>query len=184
MRDRREIGTGARRLARAACFTVTLVATAATAAETGLPSSAARAFDRFLQSSTPICLRQPSAACVAEGWAYGDINNDGGLSAEELTAIEGALRDWYDWRGEDIASRDRVLMALGLWIAGQIGLENLVASYDADGDGLVAREELLADVRLDERPLGQVLLDAEAVDRGAFARRLGAFAPILGTFLE
>jgi len=157
---------------------------AAVATEIALPSSAARSFERFVHSSTPVCLRQPSAACVTQGWAYADTDNDGGLSAGELAAVENAVREWYDWRSGNIPSRDRVMMALGLWIVAQIGLENIAATYDADGDGLITREELLADVRLDERPLGRVLLDADAVDRGAIARRLGAFAPVLGTFLE
>ncbi len=184
MRNRRNIGARARRCAGVACFAAALATTAAAATEIALPSSAARGFERFVQASTPICLRQPSAACVAQGWAYADIDDDGGLSGGELSRVENAVRDWYDWRGEDIPSRDRVMMALGLWIVGQIGLENIAATYDADGDGLITREELLADVRLDERPLGRVLLDADAVDRGAIARRLGAFAPVLGTFLE
>ncbi|MCE3247903.1 MAG: hypothetical protein K0R41_1728, partial [Geminicoccaceae bacterium] len=54
-----------------------------------------------------------------------------------------------------------------------IGLERLHALYDADQDGLLSRSELLADVRLDERPLGEVLLDPAAVDHRAVARRLG-----------
>jgi hypothetical protein len=59
-----------------------------------------------------------------------------------------------------------------------VGIERLHALYDQDGDGLVDRDELLADVRLDERPLGEVLLDREAVDRVAIAARLG-LPPVL-----
>jgi hypothetical protein len=183
MRDRLEFRVTTRRFAMMACLAATL-STASATAGTAHPSSAARAFARFLQSSAPICLRQPSAACIALGWVYADVDDDGRLSAAELIAVESAVREWFGWRGDDIPSRDRILMALGLWIVGWIGLESLAESYDADGDGLITREELLADIRLDERPLGQVLLDAEAVDRGAVASRLGAFAPVLGTFLK
>ena len=54
-----------------------------------------------------------------------------------------------------------------------IGLDYLHAAYDADHDGLISRSELLADVHLDERPIGTVLLDPGAVDHAAIARRLG-----------
>ena len=60
-----------------------------------------------------------------------------------------------------------------------VGLDKLVASYDADGDGKLSKKELLTDVRLDGRPLGQVLLDPKAVDRQAVAKRLGALSPVV-----
>jgi hypothetical protein len=182
-RERGGFGARALRLAGMTCLAAALTATVV-AAQTAPPTAAAQAFERFLRSSAPICIGQPSPVCVAEGWDYADIDSDGGLSIQELAVVERAVRDWYDWRADDIPGRDRLLMALGLWVLGQVGLENLAASYDADGDGLIAREELLADVRLDDRPLGQVLRDTDAVNRGAIARRLGAFAPVLGTFLE
>ena len=43
----------------------------------------------------------------------------------------------------------------------------------------MSRKELLADVTLDERPLGEVLLDDKAVDRAAVAQRLGSLSPML-----
>ena len=54
-----------------------------------------------------------------------------------------------------------------------VGLDYLFAVYDTDGDGLISRSELLADVRLDERPIGTVLLDPQALDHAAIGRRLG-----------
>jgi hypothetical protein len=68
---------------------------------------------------------------------------------------------------------ERSLLVLGFVVVEGVGIERLHALYDEDGDGLVDRDELLADVRLDERPLGEVLLDPEAVDRAAIAARLG-----------
>jgi hypothetical protein len=44
---------------------------------------------------------------------------------------------------------------------------------------LISRSELLADVQLDERPIGAVLLDPAAVDHVAIARRLGLPPTIL-----
>jgi hypothetical protein len=68
---------------------------------------------------------------------------------------------------------------LGLTLADAIGIGRLLAAYDADGDGLVSRAELLADVALDERPLAEVLRDPQALDRRAVARRLGVLPQLL-----
>ena len=51
--------------------------------------------------------------------------------------------------------------------------------FDEDGNGVVTKSELLADVTLDARPLGKILADPKAVDRAAMARRLGLPLPIL-----
>jgi hypothetical protein len=65
------------------------------------------------------------------------------------------------------------MLALGFLVVDGLGVERLHGLYDVNQDGLVDRDELLADVRLDERPLGEVLLDGEALDRAALAARLG-----------
>ena len=44
----------------------------------------------------------------------------------------------------------------------------------------MSREELLSDLRLDGRPLGEILGDSKAVDWDALRDRLGAMAPALG----
>ncbi|MBT5416279.1 MAG: hypothetical protein HOK81_16890, partial [Rhodospirillaceae bacterium] len=61
----------------------------------------------------------------------------------------------------------------------EVGIDDIVTSYDADGDGKLTQAEALADVTLDDRPLGSLLLDPDAVDREAFANRLGAAAPFM-----
>ena len=76
-------------------------------------------------------------------------------------------------------ANSQAMLALGLWMTSIVGIEDLVASYDMDGDGRLTRDEALADVTLDERPLGSVLQDPDSVDREAFATRLGAAAPFL-----
>ena len=86
------------------------------------------------------------------------------------------------WRDDSLTTQERIAIALGLWIVDTVGFKGLIESYDADGDRLVSRSELLADVRLDERPLGRVLLDAEALDREAIKRRLGSLAPLISRF--
>jgi hypothetical protein len=120
------------------------------------------AFDRFVAASTPVCLHGPAAACVEMGWAFANRNEDQGLSVVELEEVRDELRDWAHWRADDLHATERSLLALGFVVV----------------DGLVDRDELLADVRLDERPLGEVLLDREAVDRAAIAARLG-LPPVL-----
>jgi hypothetical protein len=142
------------------------------------PSREVLGFDRFVTQSRPICLYAPAAACVEIGWAFADRDEDRGLSVMELEEVRDRLRAWTRWRADDLQPTERSLLALGFVVVDGLGLERLHRLYDKDGDGLVDRDELLADVRLDERPLGEVLLDPEAVDRIAIAARLG-LPPIL-----
>jgi hypothetical protein len=130
-------------------------------------------FDRFIGSSGPVCLHQPAAECVDAAWVFADQNGDEGLSVEELQDVRDGLGAWSAWRADDLDPTERSLLTLGFLLADSLGVENLHAVYDADHDGLISRNELLADVRLDERPLGEILLDAEAIDRAAIAVRLG-----------
>lgn len=130
-------------------------------------------FDRFMRASRPICLERPAEHCVALAWRFADADGDQGLSALELAAIRAAFEQWAVRYWDDLTQPERSGIALGFLIVDSIGLERLHAIYDTDRDGLVSRSELLADVRLDQRPLGQVLLDPAAVDHRAVARRLG-----------
>ena len=130
-------------------------------------------FDLFVAASTPVCLHRPASACVEAGWAFADRDGDQGLSVRELEELREVLRAWTRWRADELDPTERSLLALGFLVVDGVGLERLHALYDTDGDGLIDRDELLADVRLDERPLGEILLDREAVDRAAIAMRLG-----------
>ena len=137
------------------------------------------AFDRFVTESNPVCQSRRATECVDLAWRFADADADQGLSLDELEALRADLEVWAIWRQADLASDERSGIALGLWLVDSIGLEYLHAAYDADGDGLISRSELLADVRLDERPIGTVLLDPAAVDHAAIARRLGLPPTIL-----
>ncbi len=154
------------------------------AAQGQASSSAVLAFEQFVRASSPVCLKQPAAHCVDAGWGFADRNRDSRLSLAELRAVRNAVQDWMGWRGKTLSAQERLAILLGLWIVDAVGLETLMARFDADGDGFVDRAELLADVRLDERPLGQVLLDAKAVDRKAVARRLGSLGPVFEGFFR
>ena len=153
------------------------------AALAGPPRAAAEppivAFDRFVTESNPVCQFRRATDCVDLAWRFADADHDAGLSLDELAALRADLEVWAIWRQAELAPQERSGIALGLWVVDSVGLEYLHAAYDADSDGLISRSELLADVRLDERPIGTVLLDPAAVDHAAIARRLGLPPTIL-----
>ncbi len=137
------------------------------------------AFDRFVTVAGPVCEHQPARDCIEVAWEFADADGDGTLSLEELELLRDALAEWSEERQEALTRRERSLITFGLWLVDSIGLENLYASYDVDGTGRLTRAELLADVTLDERPLGEILLDPTAVDLKGLAERLGVLLPLL-----
>jgi hypothetical protein len=153
--------------------TLALVLLASPAGSAGADDGSAVAFDRFMRASRPICLERPAEHCIALAWRFADADGDQGLSVVELAAVRSAFEQWTGGHWDDLSQPERSGIALGFLIVDSVGLERLHALYDADRDGFLSRSELLADVRLDQRPLGQVLLDPAAVDHRAVARRLG-----------
>jgi Ca2+-binding EF-hand superfamily protein len=143
------------------------------------PAPDVLAFERFVVLLSPICARGASTDCFEYAFDFTDTNGDEQLSRAELVTVRDALEDWTVWRQESLSTRERNGIRLGLWLVDTIGLPTLEASYDDDRDGLLSRAEMLADVTLDERPLGEVVLDPAAVDRRAIARRLGMLMPLL-----
>jgi hypothetical protein len=131
------------------------------------------AFERFMATSRPVCQQAPGEVCVGLAWRFADADGDEALSLDELRAIRRGLGDWALRHQAELTRPERSSLALGLLLVDSLGLEHLVGLYDEDADGLVSRSELLADVSLDQRPLGETLLDPAAVDRAAIARRLG-----------
>jgi hypothetical protein len=137
------------------------------------------AFDRFLAKTGPVCEGQASSKCVDSAWAFADRNGDRRLSLGELQGVRDDLGAWLKAKEKAIPQAQRRMVQLGLLLVDGVGLPYLIQSYDADGDGTISRAELLTDVRLDARPLGQVLLDAQAVDWVALRQRLGPIAATL-----
>lgn len=134
---------------------------------------------RFIDAAGPVCQRRPAASCIDAGWRFADADGDDRLDAGELRR---RYRDFVAWFGAAEASLDansQAMLALGLWMTSIVGIDDLVASYDADRDGRLTRAEALADVTLDDRPLGRLLLDPKSVDRAAFTKRLGTAGPFL-----
>jgi len=156
-----------------ALSSVALAALAAGPAPAAAAEPPIVAFDRFIAESDAVCRSGRAVDCVDLAWRFADADGDQGLSLEELQAIRTDVEVWAIWRQADLAAHERSGIAMGLWLVDAVGLDYLHAVYDADGDGLISRSELLADVRLDERPIGAVLLDPQAVDHASIGRRLG-----------
>ncbi len=170
-------------LARAASVAAALwLATSPASATRHAPPAEAQAFDRFLAATSPICEHKSSLLCVDSAWRFADRDSDQGLSLGELESVRDGLRAWLTWREKDIPAAQRRMVQFGLVLVDGIGLPYLVESYDANGDGAVSRAELLSDVRLDARPLGQILMDSSAVNWESLNRRLGPLAGSLGGF--
>ncbi len=154
------------------------IAPAAAASVDGVDGRAA-AFDQFMRTSQPVCEQRPAAQCVALAWGFADANGDRELSVPELTDVRTALEDWMLRHPDELSRPERSSLTFGLLLVDSIGIEKLLGLYDSNHDGLISRSELLADVHLDQRPLGEVLLDPAAVDRAAIAHRLGIPAALI-----
>ncbi len=148
------------------------------------PTAAIEDFDKFVTGAVPTCQNQPAQICVDTGWTFIDTDTNGGISATEVNALRTTMGDWFAWRQTSLTEQERSALALGLFVADAVGLENLLAGFDANGDGQLTQRELLADVTMDQRPLGEILADPDAVNRDAIAQRLGAAAPFLDGVLR
>lgn len=148
------------------------------------PTPAIEDFDKFVTGAVPTCQSQPAQSCVDTGWTFIDTDTSGGISTTEVNALRATMGDWFAWRQASLTKQERSALALGLFVADAVGLENLLAGFDANGDGQLTRAELLADVTMDQRPLGEILADPDAVDRDAVAQRLGDAAPFLDGMLR
>lgn len=143
------------------------------------PSIEILTFERFITATGPVCDADSSTTCFELAFDFADATGDRFLDLDELQAVRDSLADWSLWRDEALTVQERNGIRLGLWLVDSVGLDRLFDSYDQDADGHLTEDELLADVTLDERTIAQVLLDPEAVDRRAVARRLGSLAPFL-----
>jgi hypothetical protein len=148
------------------------------------PTPAVQAFDTFITQSNPVCQKQSSHRCVDMGWRFADRDGDGTLTLQEITAVRSDMGEWLLWKGVAIPARERANVAMGLMVVDSAGLPMLFQSYDANGDGRLTKAELLADVKLDERPLGQVLTDERSVNRKQFSQRLGPMSKLAEALLQ
>jgi Ca2+-binding EF-hand superfamily protein len=135
--------------------------------------------DQFINGVGPLCLKAPARECVDKGFAYADRNHDGKLSLDEAKAVEAEVDAWTQSNAAKLDPEDRQRVLMGLVVVQTVGLDGIFQSYDTNGDGTLSKEELLADVQLDQRPLPQVLADPKSVDWNKLASRAGAAAPLL-----
>ncbi|MEM7169294.1 MAG: hypothetical protein AAF530_03950 [Pseudomonadota bacterium] len=133
----------------------------------------------FLSDVAPICQVEPGAVCVDLAWQFVDGDGDGQVSLAEAEDLHATVQSWASGAEGELPPRTRTGVLLGLFLVNSAGLDALFAGFDVDQDGILTQEEFLADVQLDERPLGDTLLDEDAVDRPAVAARFGALAPLL-----
>lgn len=148
------------------------------------PTPAVQAFDSFMTQSNPVCQKQSSHRCVDIGWRFADRDRDGTLTLQEVQAVRADMGEWLLWKGGAVPPRERANVAMGLMVVDSAGLPAVFTSYDANGDGRLTKAELFADVRLDDRPLGQVLSDEKSVDRQRFAQRLGPMSKLAEALMQ
>ena len=135
--------------------------------------------DQFINGVGPLCLKAPARECVDKGFEYADRNHDGKLSLDEAKAVEAEVDAWTQSNAAKLDPEDRQRVLMGLVVIQTVGIDTAFQSYDTNGDGFLSKEELLADVRLDQRPLPQVLADPKSVDWDKLANRAGAAGPLL-----
>lgn len=150
---------------------------ASSSSQQGAPAQSE--LDRFVAGVGPLCLKAPARECIDRGFAYADADRDGRISPDEAKAVNRQVTAWTQSEASQRVPQDRQRVVLGLIVVQTVGIDNLVASYDANGDGFLSKEELLADVKLDQRPLPVVLSDPKSVDWDRLAGRAGVAAPLL-----
>ncbi|HET6469031.1 MAG TPA: hypothetical protein VFG43_11710 [Geminicoccaceae bacterium] len=158
-----------------------LAALPAHAASDDAPDLAA--FDRFARAAGPYCAQAAATACFERSFRFADRDGDGELSLAELELLRRATREWTSANREQLAPADRRGILATLAVIELAGLPRLFRSYDTDASGGLDRAELLADVRLDDRPLAELVRDRDAVDWPSLGRRLGPAAALVDGLL-
>lgn len=127
----------------------------------------------FIANASEPCRTQPAQVCVDIGFRFAAEDPDRGLTLADTKLLRQRMGAWFAANQETMRPEARTAYGLGILYADGMTMERLHAAFDADGDGYVTQQELLADVTLDQRPLGEVLGDRNAVDRTGLANRLG-----------
>lgn len=175
---------GRRGRAIVAAVAVAVVAGTTAAAPVGAPTGApaGRDLERFAAATGPSCAREPARACIDRGFAFVDGDKDGFLSLAEVEAVEKQAEGWAQANAGRLPPAERQKLIMGLLIVQTVGVGQVFASYDADADGRLSEAEATADLRLDERPLPQLLADPGAVNWQQLSSRAGVAAPLLRRF--
>ncbi len=137
------------------------------------PDTGATAVQSFIRDVSRTCSSQRAQHCIDAGWKFAVPSPQQGLSLADLRNLRQRLGGWFSEYQNLLNPQERGSVLVGLLLADGIGIDRLHKAFDADRNGRVTQRELLADVKLDNRPLGAVLGDAKAVNRKALAQRLG-----------
>ena len=140
--------------------------------------------DQFLESSVPLCLEAPAVRCIERGFGFADANHDGKLSLAEVRATEAQIVRWTQSNAQRLPDEERQKLVAGLLVVQMVGPDQLFASYDTNHDGSLTLAEVTADIRLDKRPLPEILSDPSAIDWNSLAARAGSAAPLLKKLFE
>lgn len=136
-------------------------------------------FSTFIHAAKAFCSKEPATACIGHLWPFADQNQDGTIQLQEAEVLYQAANQWsskVDREGED---QDRDVTLLALLVIQSSGLKTIFSGFDANADGDITREELLADFRLDGRPFGELVNDSDAVDWSGFASRFGVMGSLM-----
>lgn len=143
------------------------------------PSGGSADLERFLATSVPICMKAPAVQCVDQGFAFADRDRNQRLSFAEAKATQVELNRWTKANARRLPPSEREKLVMGLLLIQTVGPDQIFKSYDTDRDGELTREEVTADIRLDRRPLPEILSDPSSVDWDALSARAGEAAPLL-----
>lgn len=148
-------------------------------ASAGAMAATRPALEEFLSANVPFCMKAPASQCIDRGFAFADLDGSGRLSLTEAKTTQNELNVWTKANAKRLPPADREKLVMGLLVLQAVGPEQLFASYDKDGDGELTRPEVTADLRLDKRPLPEILADPSAIDWDALTARAGDAAPLL-----
>jgi hypothetical protein len=143
------------------------------------PASEARPLDRFLEANMAFCMKAPAVQCIDRGFAFADLDHDRRLSLAEAKATQAEATRWTKANAKRLPPQEREKLVMGMLLFQTVGPEQIFKSYDANRDGALSREELIADLKLDKRPLPDILSDPSSIDWNALSARVGEAAPLL-----
>jgi hypothetical protein len=124
-------------------------------------------------------MKAPAVQCIDRGFGFADRDRNRRLSLAEVKAAQDEVNRWTQANGKRLPPQEREKLVLGLLVVQTVGPEQLFKSYDANRDGELTREEITADLKLDKRPLPELLSDPSTIDWGALSARAGQAAPLL-----